>query len=567
MKPKDFIKKNIFPDFLAVFLFITPLIFGLYYEFAAYLGGVALCIYFVFLIHKRKTISYSFDLKFILIAFVIISYLLVIPFSVDKGMAFWGFLKFFVILIFAFILLQTASNEHKMAYFYTVPLSGALMTILSLCSLISPNLSSNFFSIGRLGGFFQYANTFALFLLIGIIVLCFRVKKYIFDYAAMAILVFGIFKTGSRGVFVMLIIALIVILIIQNKSRKFILINLGVAVLAGLAVIFITGNVNTIARFLQITTSSSTFNGRLLYDVDGIHIVASHPFGLGYLGYSDIQHAVQTGIYTVRFVHNDFLQFALDVGILPSIAFVLSILLSIFSKTTSTLQKLILIIVSAHSLMDFDLQYLSVFFVVIMCLDFGSLRILKLKKVVKKYTFWSIACCVTLAYFCVVTFTNYINDYTLTSQMYSYNTEALTEKLLRASTPQIASQLADSILKQNKYSFVAYDAKAMVCAVNGDFDKMVYYKQKSISVYKYKIDMYDNYIALLKRPIDYYMNGGDKEKAKKYIFLALDVPRQLELVRKSSNPLAFKITEKPTLYLSNTVLQYLKYLQSIDINK
>ena len=155
----------------------------------------------------------------------------------------------------------------------------------------------------------------------------------------------------------------------------------------------------------------------------------------------------------------------------------------------------------------------------------------------------------------------------LTTQLFSYNTEALTEQLLRASTPQIADQLADTILKQNKYCFVAYDAKAMVSAVNGDFDKMVYYKQKSISVYKYKIDMYDNYIALLKRPIDYYMNSGDKERAKKYVILALDVPKQLESARKSANPLAFKITEKPNLYLSNTVLQYLKYLQSIDINK
>ena len=63
MKPKDFIKKNIFPDLLAAFLFITPFIFELYYEFSSYLAG-DLCIYFVYLIHHRKSI-FSFDLKFI----------------------------------------------------------------------------------------------------------------------------------------------------------------------------------------------------------------------------------------------------------------------------------------------------------------------------------------------------------------------------------------------------------------------------------------------------------------------------------------------------------------------
>ena len=50
------------------------------------------------------------------------------------------------------------------------------------------------------------------------------------------------------------------------------------------------------------------------------------------MGFSYKIYEVQTGMYLTRFVHNEYLQMALDIGIIPLAIFIVILIKSIISK-------------------------------------------------------------------------------------------------------------------------------------------------------------------------------------------------------------------------------------------
>lgn len=123
-------------------------------------------------------------------------YLLTPFWAVDSGMALLGF------QIFACRSLLAAAHaawaECRERLFLTIPVSGITMTLLSYPTRWIPALTPYFYASGRLGGFFQYSNSFALFLLLGIIPLAFQKKRRFLCLAGILVLLFGILATGSR---------------------------------------------------------------------------------------------------------------------------------------------------------------------------------------------------------------------------------------------------------------------------------------------------------------------------------------------------------------------------------
>ena len=101
----------------------------------------------------------------LLLIFVFLSYLLVLPWSVDWGIGLIGFMKFSTVILFILVLMQFNRTE-VVDCFKVIPWSGCAMVILTGMTYFIPDLAGYFIDAGRLGGFFQYANTFALAYLI-----------------------------------------------------------------------------------------------------------------------------------------------------------------------------------------------------------------------------------------------------------------------------------------------------------------------------------------------------------------------------------------------------------------
>ena len=544
------------------FLFLTPFAFGLYYEFTACLAGVFLCGYSLVVLYKRRELMLRIGVESAAVALIVFGYLFTAFWAVDRGMAWTGFLKFFPLLPFWYIWTQLNSDQRR-AMFSSIPLSGITMTLISYPARWIDAMEPQFFSAGRLGGFFQYSNSFALFLLLGVIVLAFDHHRMWLRLSGMAVLLFGILATGSRTVFFVLI-AVVLILGIGNKKIRWPLIGITVGLIAvSVLIAAVTGNTQTVGRFLTASLSSSTLVGRFLYYWDALPVIAGHPFGLGYLGYYYMQPEFQTGVYVVRYIHNDYLQLLLDVGWIPALGFIVALARSFFSKKNDFFRRMMMFAVGAHIFFDFDLQFLSIFFVLLMTFDCesGVEKRLPLRRAAK-WICTGVLCVLSAAllYFGHALFTAYRGNHERALELYPVYTESQVVLLAEASTPKRAEILADQILSQNPYVPLAYDAKALVSATRGDYAAMIWNKDRAIGIARYTAYEYEDYYHLLRRALEDCEQRGDEEQAARCREKLRALPQIMREVQESSSSLAWKIDDRPDLTLPEEALDYIDRL-------
>ena len=362
---------KLFKNNIHLLLFYLSIIFcGLFHEFTAAFFSVFLSAALIYDILKNKKIILKINRVGVSVVLITAAYLICSIWAVDTGIAIFGFVKFLPLLLFYIAFMQ--NPEEKERLFASLPAFSAVMTAVSAVLMQIPVLKSYFSVAGRLSGFFQYSNTFALFLLISLILAVTGktpVKKINLLY--IAVIIAGILYSGSRTVMFLTALSLVVLVIFLPQRRFKITVVSIFAAMAAIAVIYavISGNFDTVGRFLKTSLTESTFLGRLLYYKDGLSLIANHPFGLGYLGYYFSEQTIQTGLYSIRYIHNDFLQLMLDVGWIPAVGFIYVIVRAFFLKGAGLRKRLIIFVTAAHISFDFDLQFVSVFVLFVLILD------------------------------------------------------------------------------------------------------------------------------------------------------------------------------------------------------
>ncbi len=494
-----------------VVFFSSLVLIGCFHEeiscLVSCLLSVALIVYQI----KEKKILIKINLITISIFSIVFGYLITALWAIDNGVAIIGFVKYLPLLIFSVILMQDHSIKDKIISI--LPYFLSVITVITAILMQVPSLKNYFSVADRFAGCFEYPNTFALLLLISELLLVSRkhIKKY--DIAVLAVLVFGIFFTGSRTVFVLTLVSNSVIII--NTKNK--IIKISFAGLFGISIIAVTiytlffGS-NVFGRFLTIGIKESTFVGRFLYFKDALPIILKHPFGLGYNGYYYMQQSFQTGLYSVRSIHNDFLQIALDIGIIPCVLFVAAIIKAIISKKTSFERKIIISTFVLHSCFDFNLQFISIFFVLLLLIYDDSGKEIEVKSkslTVLVLTFLSLIS----IYFGIAISAYRLKNYSLCEKIYPYYTDNNIELLKKAETADEMDMLADKILNQNEYVSLCYSAKAKAAYSNGDFEGTMEYKHKLFDYAPFNTEDYKEYCYMLANAISIYSRSGDLSSA------------------------------------------------------
>lgn len=581
MKNISSFDKN-FSRMLGLYILLGTSCYGLFYNFAVFFAGILAVGLLLWIFKSNKTLHFTWNPISIALIFMTAFSLLTCFYGIDKGMSIVGFLRMLVILIIMLLCMQMNAQHRQNLRSYVV-YTGIFMTVVCLIMFLIPDLKDYVWQAKRLGGFFQYSNTCALFLLIGVIFEGERAPNYdtareisgnknttnydvnkkeiLFSCIRLLILSLGIMLTGSRTVYI-LYVATIIFIIIKRRTLRvpLIAIALSLVVIGGIYAV-VSGNFQNIGRYLTISTGSSTFLGRLLYWKDGIGMVTEHPFGTGYMGYSYLQTSLQTGVYATRFVHNDFLQIMLDTGIIPGILFIYAFVREIFTKKTETFRKWSLLIMGIHFFMDFDMQYPIMIFLLLPEFSWDNGKQTH-KKSFKAFTVVTGLLSAVFLYFGIANFASYMDWDDTSLAMYPYDTGILIEKLNHSDGMNIADvkQLADDILAQNEYVSVAYDAKALLAAMENDYDATIEYKELAITNNKYALFEYVDYLNLLKRSLTYYEQTGNTEKYQENISLMKSIPLRLEKVLQDTDSLGFKINDKPELTLSDEILEYLDSL-------
>ena len=551
---------------IKIFFFLSPFLFGLYYEFSSYLGQIFILAIFLIKLLKTKKCKIILNFSSISLAVISAGYLFTCIYAVDKGMAILGFLKFTIPLTFGFLLMQY-SKEEVIEMLKPIPASGAIMVIVSVIFKYIPFLPDVFYlQNGRMMGFLQYANTFALFLLIGIIVVGYSQEKKWKIIIYNIILLFGILVSGCRTIQVLALLNYVIMIFKQKELRIYFIALILIAITGTITYVLITGNFNTIGRYLTISTASRSLQERLLYYKDAIPLILNHPFGLGYMGYSYIQPQIQTGIYQAAYVHNDFLQLILDIGIIPTAVFVIAIVKNLISKEKSLVFKLILITIALHLLIDFDLQFIIIFLILVMTLNLwdgkeyefepNKMAIISTKSILIG----------VYLYFGIVTVFNYFDKNEIASKMYPIYTEAnisIANNYMQDEDIISANKIASNMQNTNKELGMIYNIKAYYYLKNQNWRLMEQNKKRYIKINKYDMKEYEDYVLMLSQAIEYYAQNDEMEKAMEYIKKVAKVPSIIEHVKSSTSSTSYKLKDIPTFELESNVQKYILTMKGV----
>lgn len=544
-----YFKKGTSP--LAVCWLVSAVCFGMFYEllsaaFSAVIAGIL-----VFKIIKNGA-RLRLGLMPAAVLAVFLGYILTCFWAVDTGAALIGIIKFLPLPLFM-LAAEQEERDTLEDILNLIPPLAVFMTVISAVLMHIPVLSGYFSVAGRLSGFFQYPNTYALFALIGVILLLSDGKFDIARFIMLLLLAGGIVYSGSRTVAVMTVFFVAVMLIRSGSRGLKIIIPLSIGAILAAAAVYalISGNFGSVGRFLKLSLNESTFIGRIIYFKDGLRLILKNPFGLGYLGFYYTEQFNQTAVYSVRYIHNELLQLLLDIGWLPAAFFAAVLIAALFSRKINFERKMIILAVCAHAMMDFDLQFVSIFILLCMAADSGGGKIYELSSRALSVPF---ALLIPLcSYFGAVFLLYGIHNYTAANRLFPLYTEAKIALLTNAEETGELDTIADGILSRNKYVSVAYSAKAKAAYSKGDFKNVIEYKEQAIKYAPYQISEYNEYCYMLIVGIRLYNKSGDSYSAEYCKNKLLDIPLSLKEVKEKTDPLAYKIKDKPELELSKDI--------------
>lgn len=532
-------------------LLLSLLAVGSFYEYISCV--LCVCMGIWLLCRKEKTLSLDSGPLSFGVLVLCAGYGIVCFWAVDKGMAFVGLFKFLPLLLF----LLCRGQEQKESMFSTyLPYVGAVMTVISAAGMLIP-ATRDFFSVAdRLAGFFQYPNTFAVFLLICQLLLLEKQKRSFWDYAVMAVLLGGILYTGSRTAFVIAALAnLAMLLAAAKKKLSAVLITAGAALCVGVVVFLFRDN-PVIGRYLRFSLSESTFAGRLLYMTDALPLLLKYPFGMGYMGYSFVQQSVQTGLYSVTYVHNDFLQLLLDIGWVHALPFLLGLGHWFFRKEVSPTRKVIVAAMCLHCLMDFDLQYIGIFLLLM------KLTETKTDKKPIKLPTWTIAPAALCAlYMTAALGLSALGLHNAAVTVYPGNTVSNLTLLEQAEDVDTAAVIAQRILKTNTHYYAPYSVKAKYAYSQGDFASLIQYKNKVFEANPFAYEEYEEYCQMLINGIMLYEKAGDEKSAAVCRRELIAAAEKLRGNESRLSALGKQIEDQPVTELPAELLEYINRLR------
>jgi len=471
--------------------------------------------------------------------------------AVDYMENFMGIMRIGVICLWMYLVRSRGKEEIIFAK-RVIPMMGCVTIVISIVSMLIPQMKPAFWENSRMSGFFQYANTNGLFFAVGIMILLYDLKewkKQISEIAQISILFVGLLLSGSRSVLLLLMFWSVGHAFRVVEFRKpFIIAGSTFLVLGGLYVT-LTGNTANIGRIFTIFTSNSTLWGRILYYRDAILLLCTKFFGLGRLGYYYTQGTFQSGIYHIKFVHNDFLQVALDYGVLALVLVLFFLGWQILHGKQSKADKEILVFICVASLLDFHCQYLMIVMLMCLLLDYGENVREKKSQVKENYVMFPLFLVVFL-YVGIATGSNRVGNVGLTLSMLPDYTVAQEKILLNSMGTVESYEVATRLIEKNPYNLTAYivrgsflGSQLLVEECIADLDMMLELDPYNVEYYKqYEIMLQNIETAILDITED---EEDVTEKLDLMRKRKAELPKQLAAMQERTSTLAYKIKDVP----------------------
>lgn len=527
---------------IAIPLSAAILLFGGFYSFGIFFSGViiGICL-FIKLAQTKKKYIHKNELFYGSILLFIAAFLSCIV-AIDKGMSWIGFFRVIVIIGWIYYLMQFDSSERETAL-SIIPWLGSIMTLIGIVVFFIPALKHYVWQANRFGGLFQYSNTCGLFLLMGILLLLEQKKPDKKDFVLFDVLLVGIFLTGSKGS-ILLLLLMFVWMFMKNKAfRKNGIITILIVLAAGIVYGTVFDDFQNIARIFTLFKYPSTLYGRILYMKDALPVLLSKPFGIGYMGYASIQSTIQTGLYTSVFVHNDWMQMALDFGWLFALVCIGILSYQIIKGKQSIERKFILLLIAMYSFMEFHFQYLSIVMIVVLLFDFRD-ETLKAQNglIVKENQILSAAAVLLFGYLGVASFFSYIGKYEITLSMCPMDTQAREMKLSKETDKEQAVTQAEKLLQYNAYCSQAYNVLAYASLMDGEITDAINNKLKVLEIERFNMSEYADFEDMIHSILSVTNDTSERDVCE---YGWNQMQKILQQTQENVSPIAYKLRDKP----------------------
>lgn len=527
---------------LFLLLILIPL-FGGYYNFSVLLSGAVLVLLLLHTARRSGGLTLPTGPEAWCLYALCLAALAAVPFALSPGMAFSGFLRTAVWVLF-FLYAATYSGRERQAILDTVAYEGAILSLLTILLFLYDAIAGVPDANGRIDGPFQYANTWSLFLLVCLILLAGKQARSKWDYPAMATLLAGVYLSGSRGTFLLLLpLALGYGVWYGATKRRWLPLALGcvgVAAVGVLAVLLSGGMV--LERLSAITLSSSSLNGRLLYYLDGLRMIAYHPLGVGRGGYLYLQPLYQTGVYTLKFIHNEYLQAALDGGVLSGFLTLALMACLFFRRGASGRERAVVFAVAAHAMIDFDFQFTAVVLLLLLCGSGGRTRRVPVPQKAPA-ALAGAALTLMFGFFSAIYLLDFAGQPAAAYTLFPADLALAENKLQSCAGVDDAQPVAEHILSITDTSMLAWDCRFAAAAQAADAHGMVRAKFQYLRLNPYRGEVYQDFTALVEES----SASCSPAELDEYQTLAQAVIHQIEEVNRNTSPLAWRIADQPDL--------------------
>jgi len=503
---------------LAVLINATPFFHGLLHAYNIFALSVVLILLLFYIAHKNGLHITAH--KVLLGPSILFLGAIIAAFSTTShGLAIWGCFKLINCGLYILLLIQCSTEERNYAL-NLLPTVASITTVF--CCLFYPILSMRhrFFNDGRLWGFFEYCNAFALYLMIALFILLYKEyqkKHQLTYYIQILILFIGILWTGARFILLLTLFGLFLFALTHKSAR----LPLCIAVVAGfagiLAAFFIGIGSHNITRILSIVSTPRSLLERFVFWRDGWKLLLMHPLGLGYKGYAMAIYSIQSGHYVTQYVHNDWLQIAIDHGILGFIGF--SIFYIMGFRYLQGRERLIFVLIGLCMCMEFCLQFYWVVLLLLTLFNWNERSQVVCKRWVKMITTTAaFVLLFTNTWFALASWAQHIGKYASATTLYPWNWQAQMEYV-----PYLMGDLetipytSARILEQNPYNSTAEIAMAKYYARQNDYPKALDYGWSAIKHNRFDTSYYDSLVQYCSDAISYYTTQGDTSTAQTYI--------------------------------------------------
>lgn len=530
-------------------LLISLVLSGTFFDYAVFFLGATLSLV-LFLMHLYKIPIFSSDKRLVFYLPTICLFAVIISsvWATDSVLNLLGAVRILVLLLFMW-LYRSNKEANRLLFKQCIPIFAGIMIIISLLFALFPSLSGLFWENNRLSGFFQYANTCALFISIGIIILSIYptiIRPRFLLIALLFILIVGLLFTGSRIVLIFTIMWSIYNAIKNKNQRKITTIIIISIALMAICFVLLTKNTQNIGRIFTVFSSNSTLWGRILYMKDAISIIIKHPLGIGRLGYSYRQGLFQTGVYHVRYVHNSLLQIIIDYGIFVFALLSVFIIWQFAKGKQSSADKELLLFILINAFTDFHFEYLCILIITTSCFDYGNVKKETSSSIKENFIFLPISF-VFCIYLTIATACSSFGRADLCLSMFPMYSPAKEHLMNSMPNSKNAFLLANSILNSNPYNHSAYVVRGAIYANENKVKECIEDLDMMIKLDPYNIVNYRNYSSLLE---DVKSQIISKDPSSTDIIILQEridsLPEELLSLQEKTSSLAYKIKDTPS---------------------